>query len=90
MAKINIDGMFFQGESFEIRNGKIYIDGELVYSFPDNNENNMIKLEGNGTLYCDKIVLIDGNFTGSIVANEVVVNGEHNGEVNTNKLIHNK
>ena len=87
MAKFVWNGQEFTGTTFAIEKNVLIIDGHPVMDM--NPKTEAIELSGDGTLFCDKKVVIYGTFNGTINGQEIIINGESNGNMTANKIVKN-
>ena len=71
---MEINGQKFEGgKVFEIRDGKLFIDGHAVM---DVGTADKVVLSGGGEIIIANKVIINGSFTGEIHANKLIDNRE--------------
>jgi hypothetical protein len=71
-----------------VRGGVLYVDENAVADFRQDTE--YVSISGDGNLFCDSKVIVEGQFAGSINADKVIINGEFTGKINANKVTDNR
>lgn len=89
MTQITHNGVTFSGNEIRISKGVLYVDGHAVQDMTSDSDKIYLKGES-GNLICDKGIVINENFVGNIQAEYVVINGEHTGTINAQKVIDNR
>jgi len=88
LGTMTINGKTYQGNSIDMINGTVFIDGKIAEEAETANNHFEIKIEGSlsGGLRCQGNITVKGDVIGDVDCNSLQVGGNIKGDIDCNSI----